>query len=301
MNRPIRLVAIAVLAAWGVISIGTSTPAQLPDIKAIVAKQKEEISTNLKKADLSKATVTETDNFFIVGTLPAEKAKALGAILEKVAPIARKALQYEPKDEVWKGKLAIYYLPESRDYKNFVRAALQMRPEGVYSDVRSDTPYLVDPVELPAKSTETEQFANTAAIVAGAYLKARGATANLPEWISSGFGKATAYRADGLNSARYLGFKKQAKALAAGTKGTPAAIAELWGETKANNADILAASLLEYMAYGPGADNFLKLVYGFRPDENGNQPSVGQALEAAGWKEVPMLESNWRKWVTAGK
>ena len=301
MKPPIPRLVFAIVIAAGVISLGSSSSAQLPDAKAILAKQKEEISTNLKKADLTKATMIETDNFFIVGTLTPEKAKALGAVLEKVVPLARKALQYEPKDEVWKGKLAIYYLPESRDFKNFVRAAIQMRPEGVYYDVRSDTPFLIDPVEVPAKSTEAEQFANTAAIVAGAYLKARGETANLPDWVRNGFGKATAYRAEGLNSMRYLAFKKQAKAVASGSKGTPAAIADLWGENKAANADILSASLIEYMAYGPTPENFLKLVYGFRPDENGNPTTVAQALEAAGWKEVPMLEANWRKWVTTGK
>jgi len=295
-----RLVVLTFLIAAGVASLGTSTSAQ--DAKADIAKQKETVVANLKKADLSKATLTETNNFFIVGLMPEEKTKALGVILEKIVPIARKGLQYESKEEVWKGKLAVYYLPEGRDFKNFLRTVAQVRPDGVYYDVRSDTPFVVDPVEISGKVTEADQFASTAAIVAGAYLRARGTTANIPDWVSNGFGKATALRAEGLTSTRYKNFKTQAKLVANGGKtGTPAAIADLWGETKSANAEILSASLVEYMAYGPGAANFLKLIYGFRPDENGNTPSVAQALEAAGWKEVPALEMAWQKWVATGK
>jgi hypothetical protein len=133
-------------------------------------------------------------------------------------------------------------------------------------------------------------------------LKARGNTAIIPDWLRVGFGRSTAYRAEGLTSKRYQAYKTLAKAVAIGSKsGTPAAIGDLWGETKPANADILAASVAEYMAYGPGSANFLKLVYAFRPDENGNTPSVPQAFEAAGWKDIAMLETAWRKWVSTGK
>ncbi len=295
-----RCVVLIVLIAAGVASSGASTVAQ--DTKAILAKQKETVAANLKKADFSKTTVVETDNFFIAGSLTEEKAKALGAVLEKVVPLARKGLQYESKEEAWKGKLAVYYLPENREFKNFLRAAILVRPEGVYYDVRSNTPLVVDPVEVAAKATEADLLANTAANVAGAYLKARGTTASIPEWLRVGFGRATALRAEGLTSKRYQSYRTQAKAIANGGKtGAPAAVADLWSENKPANAEILAASFVEYLAYGPGAENFIKLIYGFRPDENGNNPSVAQAFEAAGWKEIAMLEKAWQKWVATGK
>jgi hypothetical protein len=62
---------------------------------------------------------------------------------------------------------------------------------------------------------------------------------------------------------------------------------------------VLATSLAEYLAYGPGAANFVKLVVGLRPDENGNPTSIPAAFEAAGWKDLGMLESAWRKWAAS--
>lgn len=299
MNQPTRLFFLAVVLAIGAGFL--DGPASAQDARAVAAKQKDEVQANLKKAGVN-ASVVETDNFFVAGTLPEEKLKALGAVLEKVVPVARKGLQYDAKDEAWKGKLSVYYLPESRDFKSFLRSVLMSRPESVYYDVRSETPLVVDPVDVSGKASEADLFSNTAGNVAAAYLKAKGSTANLPEWLRIGFGKATALRAEGLNSMRYLAYKKAVKSVAAGGKGNPpAAIADLWSEGKPANYEVLAASLVEYMAYGPGAENFIKLVYGFRPDENGNSPSVAQAFEAAGWKETAMLEKAWQKWVATGK
>ena len=298
MNLPTRLLVLTF--AIGFVTFGTSAPAQ--DAKATIARQKETIVANLKKADITQTTIFETDHYFIVSALPEEKAKALGAVLEKAVTLARKSLQYDVKDEVWKGKLAVYYLPEGRDFKSFIRSVIMMKPEGVHYDVRSDAPFVVDPVEVPGKATESEMFATTAADVAAAYMKARGTTANIPDWLRIGFGKATALRAEGVNSTRYQNFKKQAKSVAVGSKGNPpAAIGDLWAENRLANTETLAASFVEYMAYGPGAENFLKLVYGFRPDENGNPVSVAQAFEAAGWKDTAALEKAWQKWAGTGK
>ncbi|HEV3383861.1 MAG TPA: hypothetical protein VG097_03550 [Gemmata sp.] len=294
-----RAFVVFIVFAAGVASVGTYAPAQ--DAKATVAKQKEAVVANLKKADLSKANIVETDNFFLVGVMPEEKAKALGTLLEKVVPVARKGLHYEAKEETWKGKLAVYYLPETRDFKSLIRTTFMMKPEGIYYDVRSDTPLVVDPVEVSGKATEGELFSNTAMNVASAYLKARGSTANIPSWLLNGFGRVTALRSEGLNSTRYQSFKKQAKVVASGKGNPPVAIADLWAENKPANADVLSASFVEYMAYGPGAENFIKLVYGFRPDENGNPTSVAQAFEAAGWKDTAALEKLWQKWVATGK
>jgi histidinol-phosphate/aromatic aminotransferase/cobyric acid decarboxylase-like protein len=113
-----RLLIPACVVAAGIASLGPSAAAQ--DSKALLAKQKETVVANLKQAELSKTTVVETENFFVAGLLPDEKAKSLGSVLEKVVPLVRKALQYESKEETWKGKLAVYYFPESRDYKTFM-------------------------------------------------------------------------------------------------------------------------------------------------------------------------------------
>src|SRR5262245_22006517 len=122
MSRHFRPALLALACTIGLASLGSPLPSaaqekkdEKKDTKPDVTKQKEAAAANMKKAGLAKTTIVETENFFIVGTLAEEKAKALGAVLEKVVPVARKALQYEEKDEPWKGKLAIYYLPETRE------------------------------------------------------------------------------------------------------------------------------------------------------------------------------------------
>ncbi len=272
-----------------------------PTGKVDGAKQKAAALATLKKAGLDKATVVETDNFLIASSLPEDKAKALGVVLEKVVPVARKALQYEEKEEAWRGKLTVFVLPETREFKTFMRTIVMRDPAGVYTDVRADDPFLVDPVDVPVKATEADQFSYIATSVANAFLKARGNTASLPDWLQNGFGRITAMRAEGMNSARYTKYRTAARLTAAGPKGgTPAGLGELWGDTKPANGDLLATSVVEYIAYGPGAMNFIKLVYGFRPNENGDSPSNAQAMEAAGWKDTATLERAWQKWA-AGK
>ena len=138
------------------------------------AKQKATAVANMRKADLAGAKVIETDHFVVATTLPEEKAKALGAVLEKITPVVRKAAQFEEKEEAWKGKLAVYFLPEGREFKGFMRSVVVDQPDGIHYDLRADNPFVVDPVDVAGKPTEADQFAHTAGVVAGAYLKARG-------------------------------------------------------------------------------------------------------------------------------
>jgi len=271
-----------------------------PTGKADPTKQKTAALATLKKASLDKASVVETDNFLIASSLPEEKAKALGVVLEKVVPVARKALQFEEKEEAWKGKLTIYVIPDTRDFKSFMRTVIIKDPQGVYFDLRTDEPFVADPVDAGSKATESDQFATIAANVAMAYLKARGSTASMPDWLEGGFARVTAMRAEGTNSARYTKYKTAARTAIAGPKGGKGGtFNEVWGEMKVATTEVLANSAVEYMAYGPGAMNFIKLVYGFRPNEQGDTPATPQAMEAAGWKDIAPLEAAWRKWALA--
>ena len=270
--------------------------------KKASAKQKDAVIANLKKADLSSATVVETKNFLIATTLPKDKAKALGTVLEKVAPVARKAVQVDEKDLPWKGKLAVYCLPENRDFKSFIRNVVVDQPEGVHYELRSDTPYIVDPVELQGKTTEANRFANTAALIATAYLKGKAGIATLPSWLMEGFGRVTVCRSEGSASRRYRAYRLAARSAAQGGNGIPAAkVSDLWAEEKPANADVVADSVADYLAYGPGKENFAKLLAAFRPNQNGTIPTAAQAFEAAGWKDIPKLEAAWRKWAITGR
>jgi hypothetical protein len=287
-----------IAAAFALLAL--ALPAVSQDKKE-ASKQKDAATANLRKADLPTAHITETDHFLLVTTIPKEKAKTLAAVLEKVHPLARRGAQFEEKEEAWKGKLAVYYLPESRDFKSFIRNVVVAEPEGVHYDLRSDNPLVVDPAEVSGKPTEADQFANTAAIVAGAYLKGKAGIAKLPDWLTDGFGRVTVARVEGITSKRYAAYRAASRAAALGAKGRPATLADLWAEEKPANIHAVATSFADYLAYGPGKDKFASLISGFRPSENGDTPSAAQALEAAGWKDMPALEAAWRRWATTGK
>jgi hypothetical protein len=150
---------------------------------------------------------------------------------------------------------------------------------------------------VAGKATDADQFANTAAVVAGAYLKARAGSAAVPEWLADGFGRVTALRAEGATSRRYAAYKTGVRNALRG----PVALPDLWGESKLPGAELIANSVAEFLAYGPGAPKFIDVINGFRPAENGDIPTAPQAFEAAGWKDVPTLEAAWRKWLVTGK
>ena len=270
--------------------------------KADAAAQKAAVAANLKKADLGGASVVETENFLVATTLPMERAAALAAVLEKAAAAARKGAQFEAKEQPWKGKLAVYYLPSGPEFKSFIRGVVMDQPGGTHFDLRGENPFVVDPAVVGPKATEADRFANAAAVVGGAYLKGKAGAAVLPDWLTDGFGRVTAARAEGLNSPRYRAHRAAASAAAFGARGgKPAALADLWAADRPASAAVLASSFAEYLAYGPGKDNFAAFIGGFRPNENGDTPGVPQALEAAGWKDVAALEAAWRKWVRTGK
>jgi hypothetical protein len=286
---------IVLLAGAGACCQPSSIGQDQPDPRKSAAAQKAAITANLKKADFSKHTVVETDNFFVVSNLPEEKARALGTALEKVVPLARKTLQFEKGEAPWPGKLAVYYLPDSRDFKSFMRSVAQVQPDSVHYELRGEEPYLVDPVDVGSKASEADQLAKTSSHVAIAYLKAKAGGSNVPGWFTEGFGRAVAARAEGVNSKRYTTYRNTARSLAA--KGWKAS--DLWGETKPMNAELLSTSFLEFLAFGPMAKDFPRIVSGFRADENGNTPSVQTALEAGGWKDVAALDSAWKRWISS--
>ncbi len=269
--------------------------------KKDAAQQKAVLVANLKRADLAKATVVETQNFLIATTLPAEKGKVLGAMLEKVVPVAMKGLQFEEKEEPWKGKLAVVYLPDSRDFKSFMRNIVGGESTGAHYALRANEPFVVDPVEVTTNATEADRFARTTAVVAGAFMKGKAGTASIPNWLLDGFGRVTAMRAESTTGKRYTAYKTAARLAAGARGGKSATLGDLWAESRPENLDVLANSFSEYLAYGPGKENFIRLLFGFRPNENGTTPSAPQALEAAGWKDIPMLEKAWQKWAATGR
>jgi hypothetical protein len=301
MTLRTRFAVLAVLLA--ALAVGSPTTASAQD-KDQAAKAKAAAIENLKKCKIDKPTVIETDRFVVAGSLSEDSAKALGAVLEKTLTVARKAAKYDDKDAAWKGKLAVYFLPESDEFKAFMRRVLQTQPDGTYVDVRADLPLIVDPAELPGKPTDADLYAATAGHVAGALLQAKGTgTQVIPAWLRDGFGRVSVLRAEGVTTKRYLAYKKAAQAAVFGLKGgKPVALEDVWSETKSATGELLASSFAEYLAYGPRANDFGKFLDALRPSEAVQNPTVQQqGFEALGWKDQAIVDAAWKKWVATGK
>ncbi len=81
---------------------------------------------------------------------------------------------------------------------------------------------------------------------------------------------------------------------------------DAWGDTaKAEEAVLLRASVMDYLAYGPYAKGFPMFLENLKPeeDENTNEKKgkpIGDALKAI--KLNPdRLNSGWYSWVTTGR
>ena len=276
-------------------------PASAQDKKEDGAKARAAAAENFKKIKIDKPTIVETDHFVVAGTVSQEKAKALGAVLERTLAVARKAAQYDEKEEAWKGKLTVYFLPDADEYKSFMRRVLQAPPEGAFADFRDDQPLLVDPADLPGKPSEAELYARTAARVAGELLKAKGTgTQAVPEWLRDGFGRAAAVRAEGANSKRYQAYRAQARrAVLTPQGGKYATIADAMSGDKSS--ELLATHLAEFLAFGPPSKDFGKFLDALRPGEANPNPTVQSGFTALGWKDQAAAELAWRRWAQAGK
>lgn len=265
-------------------------------------KQKKVAVANLKKADIAKANVAESETVIVGGLLPESRLKTIGDSLTKTSKTARKALQFDEKDEPWKGKLTVMYLPERTNFTSYMRLVVGKRVEGNYDiNIRSDEPTIVIGSDLDAKATDSDILGELGPVLAGAWLQAKvGSSASIPSWVRLGLGRAIAYRAEGTNSKRFTGYKTRARTAALGGGGKGAApIADVWGSDRADGVD-LATSLMDYLAFGPKSGDFGKFISALRPDDNGDAQAVPKVLEDAGWKTPAELDAAWKKWVAAG-
>jgi hypothetical protein len=295
-------VRLALAAATAALALGSLAPARGQD-KEKPDGAKAAAIENLKKAGVAKPTAVETKNFVVAGSLPEAKAKALGATLEKTLAVARKAAKYDEKESAWKGgRLTVYFLPDNEEYKAFMRRVVKATPEGAHANFRAEPAMLVDPVDLPGKATEADQFAATAARMAGELLKAKGTgTQAVGEWLRDGFGRLCVMKAEGPSSRRYQTYRAQAKGAVFGSKtGKPAAVADVWGGQKSPTADLLANSLAEFLAFNPKND-FGKFIDALRPGEGNQTPTAMSGFMALGWKDEAAADAAWKRWVQTGK
>ena len=265
----------------------------------VTTKQRKVAETNLGTAGLKKGVIVESDNLILCSALPEARGKVVSGALEKVYKTGRKGLQFDAKEEAWKGKLAVYFFPTRLEYNQFLRLVAGEKPGTPYAiGIRSDEPYIVGGGDVGEKAKDTEIVAELGPVIGAALLLSKtGPSTPVPGWVKNGFGRAVTLRSEGPNGKRFVDYKIEAKkTILSGTK--PVTVADIWGSERPDG-DVLATNLMDYMAFGPGAANFSKFLTSLKPDENDNAPSITTALESAGWK-WEALDAAWKKWVTAG-
>jgi len=262
-----------------------------------VAKQKAKALEILKKCDVAKPALVETQDLIVCGPLPEDKLKTMGAAVQKQYTAAFKSLKFDA-DAPFKGKLTVYFFPERRTYSFFVSEVVTERLEKDdrgHADGRAEPPYVAVSVLPAEKPTDLEAEASIEAAVA--LFQAKAGPAKLPAWMKAGFARAMKMRQ---NPAAAAADRDRTKRELANYKYKAA---DVW--IPPENIDVkvkqlIAASLTEYLVFGPESAKLGKLLAAFRGGDGDQPPSVFDALKAAGI-EVEKLDVSWRRWVVTGK
>jgi hypothetical protein len=259
-----------------------------------IAAQKKAAEEIWAQVEAGEWAHLETAHLLIYASKSIErKLKEIGGTLEKHQETARKALGYDDKNEPWPGKLTIYLFADREPFAAFVRRVEKRRVEAEDAGshfVDGDTPHAVagpprHKKDLPMDDEIAEQSA------AALLQRKAGKDVILPGWLLSGFGRATTYRVIPTNAA----IRKE-RTVAAKLSTTKTA-KDVWGETlDGDEAAVLAASVADYLAYGPESSKFPKFVAGFKPDNGQDKKTAAQAFESAGMTPEK-LDAKWRIWV----
>jgi len=260
------------------------------------AKQIEFATEAMKKADVKVTRIVETQRLIVATSMPETKAKPLAENLEKVYLVASKALKFEAADE--KAKLVVFVFTDLDQYRQFKRSVVKERPddgETASHDVKRDDPFVAVSARRGEKSPNFEALA--ASELCRALLAKKGGNARLPEWMKSGFARAVQMRTD----PRSIGGDRQAVArlapkLAKGAKGTPVADKAWTGEGKER--DLVAASLMDFLTFGPGSEKLGSLLSALVPTAAIDEPTFAAAL-MGDWT-LEDLDRAWRDWIAKG-
>jgi hypothetical protein len=227
------------------------------------------------KTGLVGLSSVETDGLLVHAAVPEATARALADTLQKTYLLSRTTLKFAADEKPWPGKLTVYVLTDAVQFTNFVRRVEQRRPDKdqTYTlNLRGDFPYAVHSVGAGERVTDADLTTESAAVVGAAVLNRKaGAGADLPEWLELGFGRAVAARADG----------------------SPV---DVWRGVATKDSPIVAASLAEYLAFGPDADKFPKLLAALKPSDDRPSPTVETAFADLEWRPEA-VELGWKQWV----
>ena len=275
------------------VAVGTARGMTVP---TLVLGQHQKALANWKKlfaADTPESF--ESAHFLLFGSPSGKTLKEIAEGLEAQFTLAQETLGMDG-EEIWTGKMAIYFFNERGSFTSFVRILEKRKAEedeaGCF-DIDSDNPHAIvgpseNPIELGITGLAGQQMA--AALLAKKTLGAK-----VPFWVYEAFGRATVYRTMPAKDqttehrrAQVLLLKKKNLRHVVGT-----------GLTQ-EDAMVLRASLVEYLAYSGRTAKFLPILQGFRPSEERPEPTFEAALMAANLS-VERLDQVWQAWLKTVK
>jgi hypothetical protein len=260
-----------------------------------VAEQRKKADANWKRAvEKDNPPHHETANLLLYGTVPGKDLKEVGATLEKQLAAAKKVLALE-KNDLWPGKLTVYLFPERSQYAAFIRRVEKRYPEPDEvgsAAIRSDQPHVA--AGPPKEAVDLPVDGQAAAQIGVALLKKK-AGEGVPDWVRTGFGRATWLQGASL---REKATERQRALVLVNQKKLRAQ--DAWGALDEAEAPVLRGSVMEYLAYSGRTARFLPFIMGFRPQENQAEPTTAGALKAANITP-DSLHLVWRKWLAAGR
>jgi hypothetical protein len=257
-----------------------------------IAEQKAALEANWKLLDLGELAVEETSLFLIAAPKPMSgKLKSIADLLSRYHAAASKALALDAKSAP-QGKITVYLLPDVASVGSFARRVEKRRPEtgeaGSYMAADDKLHVAAGPTRGGTPADVRAGEMTTALLLA----RKVGVRTPMPGWLVEGLGRATTHRVLAKDKS-VLADKKKIRALAKKKSAQDA-----WSdEAGSEDGPLLAASVVEYLAYEGGAARFPKFVEGFKPIEKRDNPTPAQALEVAGIS-ADKLNKAWKAWAS---
>ena len=257
-----------------------------------IATQKAAAQAAFEAMEVGDHAHIETKHLLVYA--PKAMEKRLGAVgkqLEKYHDTAAKALDLG--EDAYPGKITVYLFAEKANLPAFVRRVEKRRPMDLETGSYSATDARLHAVAVPgtAKGSIPVEFRAGEMVATLLLQRKAGARTDLPDWLTSGFGRATSYRAT--TGQKFVADdRKQQRLLVKKRKA-----ADAWdGKLEREEAEPLQASVAEFVGYGLSAARLTKFLNGFKPGENVATKTTVQALDAANLT-AEQLNKAWKRYV----
>jgi hypothetical protein len=269
-------------------------------------RSKELSESALKAAAVKQFDRAESSHVVVYAGWMGARAKPIAEAAEKAFEFAAKAIKVEKPDELFPGKIVVVMLPDRRQFGSFCLAITGKKPDSRESQeirTRTEPPFAAISQPLGEKLADADwiqlAMASTATAVLHKKLGTDPGSFNLPDWAELGFGKLCALKAEN-NGSKLTAYRTKSKSLIAGRLRGAVKVTDAWAPAKGKEFDTLAMSVVEYFAFGPDPEQFIKLLNGFRQSDSNTNPTMSSVLANLEWKWED-LDSAWKIFAAKAK